>query len=69
MNAGETKSLKEAISNLKVASQLCGEIGGDLMQQLDESITIVGTFNDMKELEKFFEKSKSYLYKVKAASK
>lgn len=39
MNAGETKSLKEAISNLKVTSQLCGEIGGDLMQQLDESIT------------------------------
>lgn len=39
MNAGQTKNLKEAISSLKEASQLCGEIGGDVMQQLDEVIT------------------------------
>lgn len=51
MNAGETKSLKEAISNLKVASQLCGEIGGDLMQQLDESIT--KTITKLEEMKAF----------------
>ncbi len=39
MNAGQTKTLKEAVSNLKEASQLCGEIGGDVMQQLDGVIT------------------------------
>lgn len=65
MNADETKSLKEAISNLKVASQLCGEIGGDLMQQLDESIT--KTITKLEDV--LGEKSKSYLYKVKVASK
>lgn len=32
--------------------------------ELENDIEIVGTFNDMKELEKFFEKSKSYLYSL-----
>lgn len=32
--------------------------------ELENDIEIMGTFNDIKELETFFEKSKSYLYSL-----
>lgn len=32
--------------------------------ELENDIEIVGSFNDIKELEIFFEKSKSYLYSL-----
>lgn len=35
-----------------------------IKNELENDIEIVGTFNNIKELEKFFEKSKSYLYSL-----
>lgn len=35
-----------------------------IKNELENDIEIIGTFNDIKELEKFFEKSKSYLYSL-----
>lgn len=38
-----------------------------IKNEFENDIEIIGTFNDMKELEKFFEKSKSYLYSLGVA--
>lgn len=35
-----------------------------IKNDLENDIEIIGTFNDIKELENFFEKSKSYLYSL-----
>lgn len=35
-----------------------------LKNELENDIEIIGTFNSIKELENFFEKSKSFLYKL-----
>lgn len=35
-----------------------------IKNELENDIEIVGTFNDIKELQEFFEKSKSYLYSL-----
>lgn len=35
-----------------------------IKNELENDIEIIGTFNDIKELENFFEKSKSYLYSL-----
>lgn len=35
-----------------------------IKNELENDIEIIGTFNDMKELENFLEKSKSYLYSL-----